>query len=151
MGRARGVSDVPNIRATAGRDVGAMAQLMTALGYPTSETLMRARLLELARDADCQSFVAEVDGEVAGMIGMRVTRSFEYDGTMGEILALVVNEPHRRRGLGAALIEAGEQWLRDHGARLVKINSSHHRKATHQFYERLGYGATGLRFTKSIE
>jgi GNAT superfamily N-acetyltransferase len=58
--------------------------------------------------------VAEVAGEVAGVITVRTTRHFtgERDGYVGE---LAVNESSVRHGIGRAFIEAARSWAQDQG------------------------------------
>jgi len=69
-------------------------------------------------------------------------------GLQARLLSLVVDEQHRGRGVGKALVEAGEAWARDRGAQKIMVNTSHRRAATHAFYRACGFDATGLRFTK---
>jgi len=101
-------------------------------------------LAEPARTA----LVAEAEGAVAGVIGLRVERGYEFDGLIGRIDVLVVEEQSRGKGVGRALVAAGEAWLRDQGAARVLVNTSHRRTATHRFYESLGFESTGLHFGK---
>jgi GNAT superfamily N-acetyltransferase len=131
-------------------DADPVAGLMTQLGYPTDGLQMARRMSELAGDPGTTAFVAELDTMVVGMIGLLLHRGYEYDGCMGEIINLVVDEAHRGHGIGAALVIAGEAWLRERGVRRIKINTSHRRVQTHGFYERMGYASTGLRFVKEL-
>lgn len=71
-----------------------------------------ARLLARSPDA---VLVAEEDGVVVGTV------IAAWDGWRGAIARLAVLPSHRRRGVGRALVDAGEQRLRDHGARRVNV------------------------------
>jgi ribosomal protein S18 acetylase RimI-like enzyme len=57
--------------------------------------------------------VAEYDGALVGAL------IAAWDGWRGNMYRLAVRESHRRRGLGRALVEAGEDHLRRRGARRV--------------------------------
>lgn len=57
--------------------------------------------------------VAEVDGTVIGAL------IAAFDGWRGNLYRLAVAPSHRRRGLGLALVAAGESSLRQRGARRV--------------------------------
>jgi len=131
-------------------DSAAIAELITQLGYPSTEPEMHERLLAIAADADYVTYVAECDGRVAGMIGVRRGVHYERSGPYGQIIALVTAEAFRGRGIGALLVAEGERWLREIGANVVVVTSADHREGAHRFYERLGYDATGRRFFKRL-
>jgi GNAT superfamily N-acetyltransferase len=123
---------------------------MAELGYPTAPEEMAARLEVLERRVDFATFVAEADGTVAGMIGVTVSPSLYRSDLLGAIVALVVSSEFRGRGIAARLVDQGEQWLRDAGARRATVNPSAHREDAHRLYARLGYEATGVRFSKAL-
>jgi GNAT superfamily N-acetyltransferase len=139
-----------SIRAAAAGDAPALAFLMTELGYPVTTEVMTERLDAILPRADFTALVAEGDGAVVAMIGLQVTPSFEKDGLHGRILALCVAPDRRGRGIGSALVQAGESWCRDRGAVTMRVTSAVHRAETHRFYESLGYPQTGLRFVKVL-
>lgn len=132
-------------------DIAALARLMGELGYPTTAEQMAARMSVIAARSDIATFVAELDGAVAGMIGVSVSPSLYRTDMAGAITALVVMPEARGHGIAPALIEAGERWLRDHGCEKVSVQPSNSRTGAHRFYERLGYQHTGLRFTKALD
>ena len=141
----------PHIRPVEAKDAARLAELMTQLGYPSTEPQLCARIARIAEDPTAGAFVAEVDGRVVGMIGLLLHRGYEFDGYQGEITPLVVDEVARGRGIGRALTRVGEAWFRDHGVARVKINTAHHRREAHAFYEHLGYRSTGLRVVKMLK
>ena len=59
-------------------------------------------------------WVAEADGEVAGMIGVQEVRD-----DVAEMRRLRVDSSHRRRGVGTALLQTAPAFCRDHS--YVKI------------------------------
>ncbi|RWJ60824.1 MAG: GNAT family N-acetyltransferase [Mesorhizobium sp.] len=85
---------------------------------------------------------------VAGMIGVSTSSSLYQSDPQGAIVALVVSSDFRGRGIGASLVERGESWLRESGARYVSVKPSIRREDAHRLYVRLGYEHSGLRFSK---
>ncbi len=139
-----------SIRPVAEGDLPAVAALVEELGYPTTIDQMRARLDRIARHPDHATLIAVADGRVVGMVGAFLTPSYEQDEPVGRLTAMVVSEPMQGRGIGARLVAAAEDWVRDRGARLMMLNSHSRRAGAHAFYRRLGYAETGKRFVKTL-
>jgi GNAT superfamily N-acetyltransferase len=119
-------------------DADALARLATALGYSTTTTAMEERLLTLRYDDDHAVFVAVEGGEVRGFAHIAVRASLLSDLTL-EVLALVVDERARGRGLGRALQNAIEAEGRSRGLDEVRVSSNIARERAHRFYEANGY------------
>ncbi len=131
-------------------DAKPIAGLVTALGYPTNATDMKARLASIFADPTYATFVAELDGEVVGMAGACLARFYEKPGRYARLVALVVSEASLGRGAGAALVGAVEKWGANNDAGEIFLNSGVQREAAREFYERLGYRVSGVRFTKEL-
>jgi GNAT superfamily N-acetyltransferase len=129
------------IRAARLADSARIAVLTEQLGYPATETEIRNRLTTLSAREDHAFYVAEVDGEVAGWIGVRTDLSLEGGG-YAEIVGLVVDDRRRGKGLGEDLVHAAEAWARGRGATKLRVRSNVIRERAHKFYERLGYTVT---------
>ena len=138
------------IRTATMTDSGQIAALMTQLGYPTSETEMTARLSAILPDPGYQTYVAERQGRVVGMAGLRLIHLYDKSGLHGQLLALCVDRDLRGQGIGEALVLSGEGWLKEQGAVEIIVNSSHFRTEAHRFYQGLGYENTGIRLVKSL-
>lgn len=132
------------------RDAGALAALVTQLGYPTREEDMAGRLVDLLADRSYCAFVAERDAAVLGLGGGSLGRYFERNGIYARLVVLVVSDASRGLGVGAALVEAVAQWARARGARELFVNSGSHRHEAHRFYERCGFRITGVRLAKEL-
>jgi ribosomal protein S18 acetylase RimI-like enzyme len=139
-----------HIRPATPADAPALAALMAHLGYPADTNAIVARLAIVDARADIATFIAKTDAGVAGMMGLQVSPVLYRDDLNGAITALVVSPDFRGQGVAAALVAHGERWLVDHGAGRVSVMPSTHRADAHRLYERLGYAATGTRFTKSL-
>jgi GNAT superfamily N-acetyltransferase len=140
-----------DVRPSAAADLAALANLMTELGYPTTIEAIATRMALIDARTDFATFVADLDGVVAGMITVTVSPSPLRSEPTGAIVALVVSSAFRGRGIAPALIERGESWLRQHGASRATVNPSIHREPAHRLYNRLGYEHTGLRLTKALD
>jgi GNAT superfamily N-acetyltransferase len=129
-------------------DARALAGLIDQLGYPTSPEAMGRRLERLQASEEDRLVVAELDGEVVGLASVHASLSVEYDEPAAKLSALVVDEPHRRRGIGEALAAAMEAEARRRGCRLIFLTSAERRADAHAFYRRIGFEETGKRFAK---
>src|SRR5436305_14871638 len=96
------------VRAVEGADMEALADLMTQLGYPTRASEMQMRMEAIRADRNYATFVAVSKGKVCGMIGTYTCYSYEHNSPSGRILALVVSEKMRGRGVGHALFADAE-------------------------------------------
>ena len=131
-------------------DAATLAQLMCELGYETTTAEMRQRLESILSDARYSTFIAEVDNQIAGMIGTLTVSSYEHSDAGGRILALVTFAGARRRGIGRAVIATVEKDFAQRGIRRVALDTRLTREDAHAFYESLGYERNGWRFVKQI-
>ena len=138
----------PIVREAIAEDMEAVAALMSELGYPVTPTAVARRCQKFS--ADHRTFVAEIDGAVAGFVGCSALHVYESDRPVCWIMALCVSGRFRRRGVGRALLETVDQWCCDENHRDVRVHSGEARTDAHAFYEACGFKRTGLRFTKSI-
>ena len=123
---------------------------MSQLGYPTSSDEMKERLAGILSDSDYMTLIAEVEKDAVGVIGIGVGHYYEKNGVYGRLLALVVDERWRGRGIGASLVAHAEHWLKEHEVTSIVVNSGKHRVEAHRFYIQLGYEETGVRLVKSL-
>ncbi len=138
------------IREAGDHDASALASLISQMGYPASPEEMSGRVRTLSSLPQYRTFVAEIDGDVVGLVGAYMGYSLETSGIYGRVTALVVDEKWRGQRIGKLLIDKMETWLAQQGALMIVLTSSSHRKGSHEFYRRNGYRDTGIRFTKSL-
>ena len=132
-------------------DAEALARLISGLGYPSEPEAVRRRMERIALDPGYATYIAEDEaGRALGMVGVMRGMAYNYDEPFARILALVVDEEVRGRGVGAALVRRAEEWAAAAGAPVVHLTTASHRGGAHAFYERIGYEATGLRFQKRL-
>ena len=145
------MSDVDfTIRAPEAGDMEALADLMTQLGYETRASEMEMRMETIFTNKNYATFVAVSEGKVCGMIGTYTCYTYEHNSPSARILALIVSEKMRGRGVGEALIAAGEKDLAQKNIRRVAVNTHFNRIRAHEFYEKLGYTKNGFRLVKEL-
>jgi len=127
-----------SIRIMVESDAAAVAGLATQLGYPSSQDQISARLAKVLDREDATALVAEDGGSVVAWIHVELRRTLVADGE-AQVMALVVDERSRGRGIGGALMAEAERWARDRGARRLRVGSRTTREDAHRFYERGGY------------
>jgi GNAT superfamily N-acetyltransferase len=127
------------IRSMQPSDSARVADLATQLGYPSTTDEIEHRLAEMEENPVAAAFVAVDSGDtVVGWIQVERTPSLAVSHS-ALIGGLVVDDAHRSGRIGAVLLEAGERWARDHGARTITVSSRVAREGAHRFYEREGY------------
>ena len=81
-----------------------------------------------------QTWIAEEGGQIAGfVISHREPRKILH------IVTIDVLKAWRRRGVGSLLMDAAEQWARDHGLRMVGLETAQDNLAAQRFYKARGY------------
>jgi ribosomal protein S18 acetylase RimI-like enzyme len=87
----------------------------------------------LIADSPAALLVAERD---AGIVGALIAA---WDGWRGNMYRLAVREGHRREGIGIALARAGEEYLRERGARRVTALVANDDEVAGPFWDAAGY------------
>ena len=137
------------IRDASATDAEALADLLGQLGYPTTAEAAETRLERLRVVGD-RVVVAELDGRVVGLAHLQVTPAIERERPAAKIGALVVDDGHRGRGIGRALVEAMESEARARGCELLYLTTAERRDDAHAFYQRLGLEYTGRRYARTL-
>src|SRR5204862_8271850 len=111
------------VRAVEAADMEALADLITQLGYETRTSEMQMRMETILANKNYATFVAVSKGKVCGMIGTYTCYTYEHNSPSARILALVVSDKMRGRGIGQALIAAAEKDLAQKNIRRVAVNT----------------------------
>ena len=133
------------IRRAEPRDLPAMADLLGQLGYPAEVHQVRRRMDRLP---DSTTVFVTDDG--SGLAALDVRQGLQHDAPAARIVALIVREDARGRGIARALIETIEAAAREAGCRHIHVTSAGRRDDAHAAYTALGYAATGTRFGKDL-
>src|SRR5262245_61834514 len=111
----------PTLRPAFTQDSEAIAALLTQLGYPADPADIPDRLVRLETFNYAETIVAELDGKVVGVITGHLFPAIHMKGLAAWITALVTAESARRRGVGAMLVAAIEEWARMAGAEKIAV------------------------------
>jgi ribosomal protein S18 acetylase RimI-like enzyme len=88
--------------------------------------------------------VAEEGGAVIGMVTVQLVVSTAEGGDAGLLEDLVVDAPHRGRGVGRRLLEGAAAWARARGATRLQLLADVTNAPALGFYDRLGWARTQL-------
>jgi ribosomal protein S18 acetylase RimI-like enzyme len=102
------------------------------------------------KDARYKTLVAEIGGKLCGMIGTVWHSSYLHNDLSGQVIALVVSNKMRRRGIARELVAAAEKDFLRRKITRVTLTTRFEREEAHRFYEKLGYARTGFRFGKNL-
>ena len=135
--------DLPRtaLRAAAPADAARIAELFTEEGYPVAPSVVEARLGRFADDAS-RVIVADAEGILIGFVAFHVMPRFEHDDVAVRVLALVVDQGARERGVGRSLLGEVERVAAAAGAAFVEVTAGHHRPDARHLYESMGYDAS---------
>jgi RimJ/RimL family protein N-acetyltransferase len=116
--------------------------LITDGGWRTASE-ERRYLRTVKRHSHAAVLVAETADGVVGRLS--VARDPHPASEHVADLGLMVARPHRRQGIGRALMEAAEAWARDVGVRKLELHVFPYNEAALALYEALGYEREGYR------
>lgn len=121
-------------------DAAAVNELLDQLGYPQDgRTATANRIQTWARDPSRAAFVAADGDDLLGVVAVHVCPFFEHDGSWGRIVALVVSDRARGRGVGSQLVAVAESFAATRGCLRMEVTSSDRRHDAHEFYRSRGY------------
>lgn len=142
------------VRAAGAADLDRVAALWTAITHhhepldpvfrmrADADGELRELLRALARDPDCQILVYDEEGDLPGMLIVRIDHAppIMQETLRAEITDLGVREEARRRGIGTALLEAAFAWVRASGAKRVEVQVAHANDVGQAFWRARGFG-----------
>lgn len=110
------------IRSMTLKDINNMDLLMKQLGYPSSNQKIKERFNKILNIPNYETFVAEVNGELVGFVGMCKQTAYEFDEPYVRLLALVVHDDYRRKNIGQNLMLAVEDWAKKNDCIAIILN-----------------------------
>jgi len=139
------------LRSMRPEDTARGVRLLAQLGYEIDADELALRMAQVAATPEHALVVAEVAGEVAGMVHVFVRPAVE-NPKEAVVQSIVVDAGLRHGGIGRLLMDYAETWGRDHGCRSVVLQSNVTRAPAHAFYAALGYSrpATAHIFRKQL-
>ena len=104
----------------------------------------RRYLRAIRRYPHAAVFVAETEeGEIVGRLS--IARDQHPASRHVADVGLMVAQPHRRQGIGRALLSAAVDWARAHEVRKLELHVFPHNEAAITLYEQFGFEREGYR------
>ena len=105
----------------------------------------------IERDGNNELLVAEVDGELAGVLQLTYLPSLTYRGSWrAQLEGVRVDEALRGRGIGRALVLEACERARLRGCRLVQLTTDQRRPDAIRFYEELGFRSSHVGMKRTL-
>lgn len=120
-----------------------------------SECFTEKFLREVNRNAGVV-YIAERRGQIVGFIAGALERQSKEDllqcvpSNSARILELFVDEPFRRQGIGAELMKRIDEYFKQAGCDVVKVEVFEPNANAHQFYRKLGYSDRSFDLIKRL-
>jgi ribosomal protein S18 acetylase RimI-like enzyme len=104
---------------------------------------LRGALDKIIQSADAEVFVAEAEGQLAGLVEVYV-RPDPDEPTLvqhhhAELQSLVVLPSFRREGIGTRLVRVAQEWARERGATEMRLGVWEFNQAARGFYRAAGF------------
>lgn len=104
-------------------------------------------------EAPAVTLVAELAGEIAGFLDAQLQTPFDpmlRPMTYCFVADVAVATAHRNQGIGEQLMQAVEQWAREHNATYISLLYNRGNERVAGLYERLGFKTASVGMTKSL-
>ena len=119
---------------------------LRSLGQKDQQDWSRLRndLVRIMQDDGASIFVAEISGEIIGLIEVYIRQdeagnSLIIPHRYGFIQSLIVRENHRRCGTGKMLLSAAQEWAKAEGAEEMRLEAWEFADGPLGFYGKSGY------------
>jgi GNAT superfamily N-acetyltransferase len=143
------------VRAARPEDWNAVAALLVELGRGVAagtadDPTHRMQFGGHLRRLDSVTLVAELDGEVVGVVDMEYHQRLGDHRPQARVNDLVVTESARGRGAGRALLSRAEELARKRGCFRMALVTAGWREGSIGFYGREGWSEYGAWFVKPL-
>ena len=89
----------------------------------------------------------EADAPACAILNLRFENQLHHAARVAEILEFIVDEPHRGKGIGAALLEEAQRVAKEMGCVQLEVTSNRTRTEAHGFYESQGMVNSHVKLT----
>jgi ribosomal protein S18 acetylase RimI-like enzyme len=127
-------------------DIDALAAIL--VGFTADR---RASFQRVLADPSHHLIVAEAEGAVVGFAHLMEYEDLSHGKPAGELLALVVREDMRRRGIGTALLQEVRRIAAASGAGELHVNAERENEVAQRLYASLGMEVVGVQMELEID
>ena len=125
---------------------------------PTDQPARSRRLFDAhLADPDQALFVAEVDGEVVGLVRVQALERPEVPDVpaltprrYAMVQELAVAQTHQRSGIAARLMEEAHRWARDRNLTQIELGVYEFNQPALRLYSKLGYTTDSRRLSRPL-
>lgn len=117
---------------------------------PDLDMQVYATRVFVARATGYRLYVAELGGEIVGVIGI-VPNYNLHDGFALYIEHVIVDDAHRGQGYGSKLISFAEKRAKEEGCKIVELDSDFEFADAQRLYEKSGYKRYGYCYSKILQ
>lgn len=114
----------------------------------------RVYIESLIKSSRVGLFVAEVDGDIVGVVKATIESAPDFPLFVPRRYAtvddLTVDEGYRRQGIGRALMDRAHEWAEEKGATSVTLTVYEFNQAALDFYRALGYETLSRHMRKPL-
>ena len=126
---------------------------------PTDQPARSQRLFDAhLANADQALLVAEVDGDVVGLVRVQALERAEVPDVpaltprrYAMVQELAVAQTHQRRGIGTRLMTEAHRWARDRGVTEVGLSVYEFNQPALRLYSKLGYSPDSRRLSCKLD
>ena len=126
-----------------------LSRLLGELGFPSAPDTVSHRLRSMQAFGE-SVLVAEREGKVIGLLTLHIMPVLHRPAPVGRVSALVVAQQERGKGVGRALVSAGQDLLQQRGCMMIEVTSNQRLQESNQFYRQVGFEEASLRFKKDL-
>lgn len=157
--RDRHATDV-TVRPTTLEDLADVARLYVALKehharimpatprYQVPNSTWHNLAEDALKDPEIPTFVAEAAGEIVAF--MKLSFAVKPWGRSCEVDTMIVDEPHRSKGIGTRLLREAEACAWERGAKGLRVDVLLDNYDGREFYQRHGYEPLSVRYAKRV-
>lgn len=131
-----------------------MAQLIETSGYEgwqVSPEQIEENLREMADSDAYQVLLAEDEGQVLGLLSLSFRHTLFHPAPSALIDELVVEQSHRRQGVGQQLMAEAIERCRAAGCCEIEVSTEQSNEAAQEFYRRHGFSHEAVLFELEFE
>jgi ribosomal protein S18 acetylase RimI-like enzyme len=131
-----------------------MTQLMEVSGYEdrqVSPEQIEESLRKMANSDAYQVLLAKDEGQVAGLLSLSFRHTLFHSAPTALIDELVVEQGHRRRGVGRQLVAEAIERCRAAGCCEIEVSTERSNEAAQKFYRQHGFSHEAVLFELEFE